>query len=282
MDDNERAWPLIAFTVVGPASVGCLLGAALLSPDADGNALRTEGLTAAWVLGLAAVLFSLAHLTKPRRAYRALRRFPSSPLSREIAAYTLYLVLAGLCWLAELVSTAPRWLLLAAVVAGALAVVASARIYLLPARPTWHHWSTVGTFAGCALSLGIATSLLTGLGALDRLDEPTNLAGARWLVIGGIVLSALSLAARVIYLRSATPDTRAGWRLITAHSVGLWWLRILVGFVVAGVAIALSWNADAWLLVAWPALAVGEVLDRRLFFATAVPLSFRTELPGVR
>ena len=229
MDDREHAWPLIAFTVIGPASVGCLLGTAVLSPGADGNALRSDGLTAALVLGLAAMLFSLAHLTKPRRAYRALRRFPSSPLSREIAAYTLYLVLVGICWLMELVSAAPAWLVMLALLAGALAVVASARIYLLPARPTWRHWSTMGTFAGCALGLGVATGLLVELGSPDGLDESSHLGAARWLVIGGIALSALSLAARVAYLRGATPDTRAAWELIATHHAGLWWLRVLVG-----------------------------------------------------
>jgi DMSO reductase anchor subunit len=239
-------------------------------------------ISVALALGATAVLFSLAHLSKPRRAYRALRRFPVSALSREIAAYALYLLVTAIAWVVEVPGRAPAWLMILGVAAGAIAVVASAQVYLLPARPTWRHWSTIGAFLGCALSLGLSTALLLGEWTLDPPAEAAQTDTARWLALGGIAVTAIALAARVIYLRGATADTKAAWELVATHYSGLLWLRIFVGITLAAVALALSWSAHGWIFAAWPALLVGELLDRRLFFAGTVPLSFRAEIPGVR
>jgi DMSO reductase anchor subunit len=259
IDDHEPTWPLVVFTVFGPASVGCLLGAVLLAPAEDAT-FTLVAISVALALGATAVLFSLAHLSKPRRAYRALRRFPVSALSREIAAYALYLLVTAIAWVVEVPGRAPAWLMILGVAAGAIAVVASAQVYLLPARPTWRHWSTIGAFLGCALSLGLSTALLLGEWTLDPPAEAAQTDTARWLALGGIAVTAIALAARS----------------------GLLWLRIFVGITLAAVALALSWSAHGWIFAAWPALLVGELLDRRLFFAGTVPLSFRAEIPGVR
>lgn len=277
----ERTWPLVLFTVLGPASVGCLLGVLLLAPAGD-RAFAPSTIGVSLVFALVAVLSSLAHLTKPGRAYRALRRFPRSPLSREIAAYASYLGLVTIAWLLEVAGGAPEWLVIVGVAMGGVAVVASAQVYLLPARPTWRHWSTTSAFLGCALSLGLVSALLVGEWTLDYPAEAAAADATRWLALGGIALSAISLFARMLYLRRASADTRAAWELSTTHYAGLLWLRVLVGLVLAATALTLAWNAAAWLLVAWPAVLVGELLDRRLFFAAVVPLSFRAEIPGVR
>jgi DMSO reductase anchor subunit len=281
MDQQERAWPLMAFTVLGPASVGCLLGTLLLRPAGSSDPFALAATTAALVIGGAAVLFSLAHLKKPLRAYRALRKFPASALSREIGAYAAYVLLLFVAWLVELFGTAPGWLLVLSVVAGSVAIVGSAQVYLLPARPSWRHWSTVGAFLGCGLSLGSSTALLIAVYADEGLADTRAADVVRGLLVAGVVVSAISVWRRVAFLRAGTADTRAAWRVVSTDYAGLWWTRLIVGLALPLTATFFSRTADAWLWLAWLSLLAGELLDRRLFFASVVPLSFRAELPDI-
>lgn len=282
MDQQERAWPLIAFTVLGPASVGCLLGTLLLRSAGPAETFSLPATTAVLVIGGAAVLFSLAHLKKPLRAYRALRKFPASALSREIGAYAVYVLLLFVVWLVELFGDAPGWLLGIGVATGSVAIVASAQVYLLPARPSWRHWSTVGAFVGCGLSLGSSTVLLIAVYADEGLAGTGAADVVRGLVVVGIVVSAISVWRRVVFLRASTADTKAAWLAVSTDYTGLWWTRLIVGLALPLAATVLSRTAEAWLWLAWLSLLVGELLDRRLFFASVAPLSFRAELREVR
>jgi DMSO reductase anchor subunit len=282
MDQQERVWPLMAFTVLGPASVGCLLGSLLLRPAESSEPFGLAATTAALVIGAAAVLFSLAHLKKPLRAYRALRKFPASALSREIAAYAGYVLLVFVAWLAELFGAAPGWLLMLGVAVGGVAIVASAQVYLLPARPSWRHWSTVGAFLGCGLSLGSSTALLIAVYADGGLPLARAVDLVRGLLVLGVVVTTTSVWRRVAFLRTGTADTKAAWHVVSTDYAGLWWTRLIVGLGLPLAATFLSRTADAWLWLAWLSLLAGELLDRRLFFASVVPLSFRAELRDVR
>lgn len=282
MDQQERTWPLMAFTVLGPASAGCLLGTLLLRPSASSEPFGLASTSAALVTGGAAVLFSLAHLKKPLRAYRALRKFPASALSREIGAYGGYVLLVFVAWLTDLFGAAPMWLLVLGVVAGGVAIIASAQVYLLPARPSWHHWSTVGAFLGCGLSVGSSIALLIASYVEEGLSLTRHGDVVRGLLVVGIGATAVSVWRRVVFLRAGTVDTKATWRLVSGDYPVLWWTRLIVGLALPLAATALSRTADAWLWLTLLSLLAGELLDRRLFFASVVPLSFRAELPDVR
>ena len=281
MDQQERAWPLMAFTVLGPASVGCLLGTLLFGSAESSDRFALVATTAVLMIGVAGVLLSLAHLNKPLRAYRALRKFPASPLSREIGAYALYVLLVFVAWAAELFGTAPGWLLGLGVAAGGVAIVTSAQVYLLPARPSWRHWSTVGAFLGCGLSLGSCTALLIAAYADEGLSQTRAADVVRGLLAVGVVVSAISVWRRVAFLRAGTADTKAAWHVVNSDYSGLWWARLIVGLALPLAATFLSRSAYAWLWLAWLSLLAGELLDRRLFFASVVPLSFRAEITGV-
>jgi len=199
----------------------------------------------------------------------------------EIGTFGIYLTLVFVAWLVGLVASCPAWLLALGVVAGVVAVVASAQVYLLPARPSWRHWSTVGTFLGCGLSLGLSTALLATSLTPDGLSGAREVDVAEALVLLGIVVTAASLWRRVAYLRRASPDTQAAWQAVSTSYAGLWWARLIVGIALAAAAAVLSFTAEAWLWLAWPCLLAGELIDRRLFFASVVPLSFRAELRDV-
>lgn len=282
-DDREHNWPLVMFTVLGPASVGCLLGSLIFGA---GNAIwefSVSAVTAALLLAGLAVLLSLAHLNKPLRAYRALRRFPRSALSRETGLYSIYVVLLGVYWLLVIFNASAAWPGAIAFLAGIAAVYASAQVYLIPARPSWYHWSTPVTFGSCALSLGLSTILSIALGWPDLFVAA---AGAvlliKALVVVGVLGTALALWQRIGYLQKAAPDTRAAWQLVTSEYSNLWRLRLIVGLALPVLAVALSFTAEATLPLAWLALLLGELLDRNLFFVSSVPLSFQGELARAR
>src|SRR6267143_3385041 len=91
---------------------------------------------AALGLGLTALAASALHLGRPRYAYRALKMWRRSWLSREVLLFTVFACLA------TAYSAALRFGLPASEVLGALTalagmggVTASAFIYLVPARP---------------------------------------------------------------------------------------------------------------------------------------------------
>lgn len=286
LNERERNWPLVVFLTLGPASVGCLLGGLVLgaglSTGRDGVSawlFAVAVATGALVVGGIAVLGSLAHLNKPLRAYRALRRFPHSPLSRETGLYAIYLALVGLYWLLLLLGLDPTMLAVVALAVGFPAIYASAQVYLIPARPSWYHWSTVLGFMSCALSLGGATSLSLSLAWPETMAGSGSAAlVAKALVIIGVVGTAVALWRRVGYLRAATPDTQAAWRLIETDYCGQWRLRLLVGLGLPFVTVGLSFATEGFIVLAWLALLVGELLDRSLFFVSSTPLSVRVEL----
>ncbi len=70
-------------------------------------------------------VFSVFHLSKWYRAWRAVFNFKSSPLSREIAAYLFYVIIS----ITSVFSHAP-WLLVVAVVSGLLLLLAIDGVYI--------------------------------------------------------------------------------------------------------------------------------------------------------
>src|SRR5579883_2390020 len=82
---------------------------------------------------------STLHLGRPIYAFRALRMWRRSWLSREVLLFSLF---AG----AAAVSVWVPGLTLAAALLGAAGVTASACIYLVPARPAWNTRSTLADF----------------------------------------------------------------------------------------------------------------------------------------
>ncbi len=171
------------------------------------------------------------------------------------------------------------WLWVAALVAGGAVVWTTAQVYRLPARPSWCHWSTLATFFSGGLALGAAFALSLALVWLPSASV-LLVAGLRVVIAVSIVASALATWRRVAYLRATNPDTRATYHLIRAGYRGLWQARLLVGYALPLLLVGLAWRSEAVIVPAAAALLLGELLDRRLFFAGAVPLSFRSEVQG--
>ena len=99
-----------------------------------------------WVaFALINIALSIAplHLGRPLFAYRAWRGWRTSWLSREVIAFSLFAGAAAL----------PDFRYGAAII-GLIATYCSARIYMVPARPSWNSNFTVFDFYGTVLALG--------------------------------------------------------------------------------------------------------------------------------
>jgi DMSO reductase anchor subunit len=281
MLDREQNWPLVFFTVLGPASVGCLLGTLLLNVVMSPPLLTLTLLTVALVLAGLAFVASLAHLNKPARAYRAMKGFPHSNLSREVVSFTLYGLLLGLFWLVTLLDLAglPRipgfWIGVIAFLMGLVTIYATSNVYRIPARPSWQHWSTTLTYGCCALTLGVTTSIVLSLGeaGLASVDS-TGLRLATLVVLIGIVGSSIAIWQRSEYLTTTSTDTKAAWEILHSEFKDQWHIRLGLGLGASFVLALISLMFPPVVILAWITLFIGEILDRKLFFICSVPLSF--------
>ncbi len=244
------------------------------------------------LLGVTAVALTLStlHLGRPAYAYRALKMWRRSWLSREVLLFTLFFGALA----AAAVTTAARqfgvpvvaWLPeacdCAAAVFGVLGTLASAAIYLVRARPAWNTVHTPADFVLTAALLGslLATALAD---LLPRLTEPFSLPGVldpltsvavqpvHALAITVLCAGAwlLNQAVRAYRMRgSAAFESRAAWSLLAG--AGLW--PFAVGSVVL-LGCALGLAATAHSLGAMVAGLGAVLVSRYLFFVTVVPLN---------
>jgi Fe-S-cluster-containing dehydrogenase component/DMSO reductase anchor subunit len=216
----------------------------LLTQLAVGASLAGARPLAALVAG-AALAASLLHLGRPVHAWKAMRNLRRSWLSREVALFGAY---SGAAALAVVVpALAP-----VAPLVGAAGVFASARLYVVPGRPSWDSWLTVAQF-------GLTAVVAAGLVA----DLPPVAAGAAAAQL------AVTLA-NLVRLRWAGTFESTGTVRLT-----LVWFRYLFGLRVVAALGGMA-VAPGHLWAAAVLLAVAEVANRYLFYVTVVPLN----MPG--
>ena len=159
-------WPLVFMLVLTQFSVGgFLLDLAARVAGGSGSSVLVGLSLAFGLMGLAA---SICHLGRPLYAYRALIGLRHSWLSREVAVFGVFALLAQLR--AGLMLMTAGWvavppvvhlaLAAGAVVAGAAGVGCSVMVYHVVRRPFWHASSAAVKFTGTALVLGTAAALL--------------------------------------------------------------------------------------------------------------------------
>jgi formate dehydrogenase iron-sulfur subunit len=237
------------------------------------------------LLTLTAVSLSIStmHLGRPAYAWRALKMWRRSWLSREVLLFTLFflaLTLATLCTVASLLhhtvpaglTSAVDW---AAAILGLAGTVASAAIYLVPARPSWNMRHTPIDFVVTAAFLG--TLLVVELGALPQhffvamplaltalpywlLPLFADVAAAAWLA---------NQAVRLYRIRSSKVfELRASFSLLSSN--------MLRGHYIASfafVALSAGMGALGHSLLALCFGFAGVLLARYLFFVSVVPLN---------
>jgi DMSO reductase anchor subunit len=262
-------------------SVGTL-AAALLSGHAGPIAF-----TLILALTVCTLNISVLHLGRPAYAWRALKMWRRSWLSREVLLFGLFFAtlsaLTAVSWLAAANALPLAGHVLAtlgflAPVIGIAGILASARIYLVPARPAWNTPHTPIDFFLSSVLLGCAaapvllriTNALHVLPMLQSLDSPRPITVLPlWPIILSSALWMLNHILRTVRLhRSDSYERRASASLLNTYS-----LRgtFLVSFAFVGLAILLSLAGQPF--VALPLSLAGVLTARYLFFVSVVPLN---------
>jgi formate dehydrogenase iron-sulfur subunit len=259
---GDPHWPLVVMMVFTQLSVGTFASIWLLQLAGAFARLGVAALTslAVAVLALAA---STLHLGRPIYAYRALKMWRRSWLSREVLLFSGFSAVAFLysigLWLQWPASAALGTLTL---LLGFGGVTASACIYCVPSRPAWNSPLTLVQFNLTALTLGPLFAAATGAGSPRWLAvAAASMAGAQ-LVVLAIKFFNMS-GADAIELKASSKLLATRFR---AHLIAR-------GVLLAVGAIALplftSHVIALWISVGF-ALAA-ETTGRYLFFVSAVP-----------
>ncbi|MFO7768752.1 MAG: DmsC/YnfH family molybdoenzyme membrane anchor subunit [bacterium] len=161
--------PLVLFSTL--ASVSCGIGAAwwavLLEGGAGAGSPRSLAALAALFMG-AALLFSLLHLGRPPRMFRAVTGLGTSCLSWEVLFASGFFLLAGGGWI--LPAPAAAWSWLASCCAALAFFAAMGQVYRLRGQLTWTYRTSAPSFIlGAAAGAVIIHLTLQG-------SEPPGLA----------------------------------------------------------------------------------------------------------
>jgi formate dehydrogenase iron-sulfur subunit len=237
-------FPLVFMLVFTQLAVGAFLCLPLF------HISGAAAVAAPLAMALVALAASTLHLGRPVYAYRALKMWRRSWLSREVLAFSLFAAAAAACALVR-----SEVLEILAALLGLAGITASACIYRVPARPAWNSRHTLLDFYLTAWLLGPLFLAAWGV----PIPPIVTLAAA--------AAQLLNLAARFIELaRSEEFELRASARLLAND---------LRHFLVARVILLLVGGCVLpFLHAAIPALfaaVAGELVGRYLFFVSVVP-----------
>ncbi len=270
-------WSLVFMTTMVQAVVGAL-SVMLLAHATD-----TVSLTLLAILTAVALNISVFHLGRPAYAWRALKMWRRSWLSREVLLFGLFFLAIGVCtaasWAQSLGFThhvmAVPILGKIAVLLGILGTLASAYIYLVPARPSWNMSHTPIDF--------LISAALIGAALAPVLDQLASMLGSYWpryfahqqihyRAAPTILLAIAWLANQLVRLTrlhgSSLFEERASFSLLSSMQMRPA-VMLCVGLAMGSAVLAA--------IGAWPlalVAATGAVLTARyLFFVSVVPLS---------
>jgi DMSO reductase anchor subunit len=215
------------------------------------------------LVGGLALAASTLHLGRPLYAYRALKMWRRSWLSREVLLFTAFAVVACM-YAAALWIPLPGGAAIGAltVALGLGGVTASAYIYRVPSRPAWNTPFTIVHFHLTAATLGPLFAAAVGAG------DPRLLGVAAATMAGAQMVT---LALRFFRLSgSDRVELRASGALLATTLASRFVLRGVL-LLVGAIALPLFTVHPAALALAFAAVLAGEVLGRYLFFVSAVP-----------
>lgn len=253
-------WPLVFVLVLTQLSVGAFGVLWLLDTLNFSMGLFVQAFAS---LGLAAIALGAAplHLGRPAFAWRALKGIRRSWLSREVAALSVFAGIAGgfagMLFLDLPGRPVAGFLTL---LSGAVGVLCSAKLYMVPARPSWNTRYTLAEFFSTALLLG---SLFVRVMS----PEPPWIGWAA--AIGGAAQLLTQTLKFLIMSQSETFELRASSLLLSGIVRRPFLIRM--GVLVAAIVLPLTTSSVA-LSAATLGLAIaGEILGRWLFFVSVVP-----------
>lgn len=277
----EHAHPsLVAMTGAMQAAVGALCFAVV---DRTLDAVR---LTVLLMLIAFALNVAVLHLGRPAYAWRALKMWKRSWLSREVLLFSCFFLAAASCtalswaglWFHRNLDGAifaTAWI---AALLGVAGTLASAYIYLVRARPSWNMLHTPIDFLLSSGLLGITVSTaISGpssavLALLQQHGLRLTVTGPHTHTAAAAALAAAWIAnqgIRLLRLRaSGNFESRASFNLLRGEQ--LWW-KVALSWLSAGATVLFLSAPLPWLAVSTAVAAV--LLNRYLFFVSVVPLS---------
>ena len=255
-------WPLVVMTVLTQLSVGAFAAIWLLQWFGKATRLGAAALVSLLVAGLA-LNASTLHLGRPIHAYRALKMWKRSWLSREVLMFGLFSAVAFF-YAALLWFQLPGSLVVGALTSllGAAGIIASACIYLVPARPVWNSKHTVAGFFLTGILLGSLLAACLGIG------------GQRWLSVAAVIAATAKLlneALKFFWLTASDSfELQASARLLSTTLASPFLgsgALLALGGIILPLFVPTWTGAFASLLI----VLAGEILGRYVFFVSVVP-----------
>lgn len=272
----ENAHPsLVLMTSAMQAAFGLLCGLLL------GRNLTPITLVLLLLVTVVAINISIFHLGRPAYAWRALKMWKRSWLSREVLCFTLFLV-------ALMASTAAAWVQFARVAVYPLAItaaafglagtLASARIYLVKARPAWNMLHTPIDFllSACLMAGPVMAVMEKPASALSSLMPSLGVAGnTAQLHMHPQIAASIAMAwmlnqmVRIFRLRrSHNFERRASYSHLRGEK--LCW-KVAFSWICAVMSVIFLRAPLPWLSLM--AVSTAVLMNRYLFFVSVVPLS---------
>jgi formate dehydrogenase iron-sulfur subunit len=255
-------WSLVIMTVLTQLSVGAFVTIWMLHLLG-----ATTGLVAAAVTSLVVVSVALGgatlHLGRPAYAWRALKAWRHSWLSREVLLFTIFTIAAavytGMLWFglngAALVGGLTSLL-------GVAGVTVSGCIYRVPSRPAWNTPLTLVQFNLTAGAVGplLAAAVVVG--------------DVRWvaLLAAGMATAQLGVIALRFFrlVTGGSVELEGSARLLSTR-LRMPFLARGVLLLLGGIVVPLLTEHAAFLWASLAMALVAEILGRYLFFVSAVP-----------
>lgn len=263
-------WSLVLMTVLTQLSVGTFVVIWLLQLMGETTRLGTAALTSLAVAALALGSATL-HLGRPVYAYRALKMWRRSWLSREVALFGAFSIVAGLYAAALLTTGSSAVLGGLCVLLGIAGVTASACIYRVPSRPAWNTRLTLLQFNLTAAALGPLLALAVGASE------------ARGLVLAAVAMSGAQLllvALRFVRLVATDSIELKGTAHLLSTTFKPQFMARAVLLGAGGIVLPLvASGAATGRVMPWAAFALalaGEMVGRYLFFVSVVPKHMAT------
>ena len=257
---EDPHWPLVIMTVLTQLSAGAF--AAIWLVQLLTTVPAAMAASSAWLVGGLALGASTMHLGRPIHAYRALRMWKRSWLSREVLMFGCFSAMSSL-YAGSLLLRLPGSLAWGALTAlfGLAGVTASTCIYLVPARPAWNNKNIIAEFFLTAALLGPLFAESIGV-------------GGRWLLVASAVAAATTLLNLAVkFLRMTASDVfelrGSAWLLSTVLSSRLLLRGALL--IAGGIVLPLFSSGRLELCMALGVALAGELLGRYLFFVSVVP-----------
>jgi DMSO reductase anchor subunit len=214
------------------------------------------------IVGALALGSSTSHLGRPIYAYRALKMWKRSWLSREVLLFgcfsTMAALYAGTLWWKWPVSVGFGGM---TTLLGAGGITASAFIYLVPARPSWNSRFTLSDFFLTAALLGPIFAAATGVSSGHTL---------KMIGVMAALAQLLNQVMRFFWLNASESfELHASARLLSTNLARVLLLRGAL-LLAGGIALPLS-GSNIARFSALPLALAGEIVGRYLFYVSVVP-----------